>query len=309
MAALPKPSPYLADIQSIGTIFPGGTPAISSYGGPAGSFTTDNVFQPSPETERLLKYLEQREGKKINIKSFSDAPGGKDSIPSYAYGVYFHEPKVGGSSDPTARTVYLNSDKPDNNIAVLSHELGHAFDPRLADEYKAYKSSFPARAGMLEGNTALRNPVGFLNTFMLGPEVKVRLETEAQRAATENLRGIGYPTSSFTGDAWYKGYPGSFVNTGLDQAAALYSLPQNVPQGVPLDMLDTTRFQNLSSMGGGAPAIYSRRPALGPDDPEIDFTDEITRNLLQLGLDKKYRQAEEAIKSRNMKYINSRLER
>ena len=62
-------------------------------------------------------------------------------------------------------------------------------------------------------------------------------------------------------------------------------------------------------MGGGAPTIYSRRPSLGPDDPEIDFTDEITRNLLQLGLDKKYRRAEEAIKSRNKEYIESRLGR
>jgi hypothetical protein len=144
---------------------------------------------------------------------------------------------------------------------------------------------------------------------MLGPEVKVRLETEAQRAATDTLQNIGYPTKQFTDDPWYKGYPGSFVDTGLDQAASLYSLPLNVPRGVPTKMIDFQKGNKLGSMGQGDSRIFAKRPALGPDDPEIDFTDELTRRLLDLGLNKKYQQAEERIRSRNKEYIESRLGR
>jgi hypothetical protein len=62
-------------------------------------------------------------------------------------------------------------------------------------------------------------------------------------------------------------------------------------------------------MGQGDSRIFAKRPALGPDDPEINFTDELTRRLLDLGLNKKYQQAEERIRSRNKEYIESRLGR
>ena len=288
------------------SLFPGVPEPVGSYAGPVGSFDASRQFVPSPETERLIQYLEGREGKKINVKPFDQAPGG-DQLPSSAYGVFFGEAPQGGSADPTSRTVYLNPEQEGTNLAVLAHELGHAFDPNLPKEYAAYGASEPERIKALQEGTAQRNPVGFLNTYMLGPEVKVRLETEAQRAATENLKGIGYPTSQFTNDAWYKGYPGSFVTTGLDQAAALYSLPQNVPQGVPTEMMDFNRGRMFRSMGGGDAGTVVRRPALGPNDPEIDFSDEVARNLLNLGLSKKYNAAEEAARNRSKEYIETRL--
>lgn len=283
--------------------------AIATYGGPLGSFNPAGQYLPSPEADRLLRYLEGRSGKKINVKPFSEASNIPPEMRESAYGVYFHDNPVGGSQDPASRTVYLNPAQPGNNLAILSHELGHAFDPQLPTNYEAYYSSSPARIQSLLSNSARQNPVGFLNTYMLGPEVKVRLETEAQRAATEAMQNIGYPTKQFTDDSYYKGYPGSFVETGLDQAAALYSLPRNVPKGVPSELLDMNRYKAFSSMGQGSPNFVLNRPALGPDDPEIDFSDEVTRGLLQLGLDKKYQSAENRARTRNREYIESRLGR
>lgn len=292
-----------------GNLYPGVPSPVTTYAGPAGSFDATNTFRPSPETSRLLDYLKNKSGKNITVEPFSAFPGGPESFPPSTYGVYFDKAPRGGSSDPTTRTVYLNEKIPGSNLAVLSHELGHALDPNLPREYAAYGSSFPARARMLGENTARRNPVGFLNTFILGPEVKVRLETEAQRAGAQNLRDIGYPTKQFTEDTWYKGYPGSFVDTGLDQAATLYSLPQNVPQGIPSMMMDTTRNVNFGAMGGGLPSAFIQLPSQGPDNPEIDFTDEVARNMLNLALNNKYRQTEDLIRSRNKEYIDSRLGR
>ena len=291
-------------------LFPPGTTPVGSLAGPLGSFTPDSQFQPTPEAARILNYLEETSGKQINVKPFSSVPKELGFINEKAFGVYFGgNPEGGDSYDPKARTVYLNPQAPGNNVAVLAHELGHAFDPNLPRDYEAYGSSSPARIRSLNTTTALQNPVGFLNTYMLGPEVKVRLETEAQRAATDTLQNIGYPTKQFTDDPWYKGYPGSFVDTGLDQAASLYSLPLNVPRGVPTKMIDFQKGNKLGSMGQGDSRIFAKRPALGPDDPEIDFTDELTRRLLDLGLNKKYQQAEERIRSRNKEYIESRLGR
>lgn len=283
--------------------------SIATYGGPLGSFTPEGQYLPSPEADRLLRYLEDRSGKKVDVKPFSEALNVPPDMRETAYGVYFHDNPVGGSADPTSRTVYLNPAQPGNNIAILAHELGHAFDPQLPSDYKAYYSSSPERVQSLQSNYARQNPVGFLNTYMLGPEVKVRLETEAQRAATDAMQNIGYPTKQFTDDAYYKGYPASFVETGLDQASALYSLPQNVPQGVPSELMDVNRYKAFSSMGQGSPNFVLSRPALGPDDPEIDFSDEVTRGLLQLGLDKKYRSAENRVRTRNKDYMDSRLGR
>lgn len=307
MATPLKSISSLRGIQELGNIFPGESAPISSYGPSLGSFTAEGAFNPSPETARLLQYLEQREGKKINIKPFSSLTEQNVKPPYDSYGVYAGQAKKGGSSDPTERTVYINEKIPENNIAILAHELGHAFDPRLGDEWAALTSANRARMGSLEKTSTARDPLGFLNNYILGPEMKVRLETEAQRAATENLRNIGYPTRNFTSDPWYKGYPGSFVNTGLDQSALLYSYPENIPQGLPERMRDKTIEANLSSLGGGQATVYSRIPALGPDDPEINLEPEITRGLLQLGLNKKYRRAEERIKERNKQYIESRL--
>ena len=132
--------------------------AISTYGGPLGSFEAQGQYQPSPEAARLLGYFEDRFGKKINVKPFSEAPNIPPEMKENALGVYFFENSVGGSADPTSRTVYLNPTKFDNNVAILSHELGHAFDPQLPADYKSYYSSSPARVQSLQDNYARQNP-------------------------------------------------------------------------------------------------------------------------------------------------------
>lgn len=307
MAKPDQSYPIFLENSIEGSLYPGVPAEVSTYGGPVGTFNSNGAFRATPETERLLNYLETKYGKKITVKPTSEAPGGSDSLPQSIYGVYFGEAPIGGSSDPSGRTVYLNKAKSDIPLPVLSHELGHAFDPNLASNYEAYSRSFPSRTNQLLKTQANKDPVNFLNTFILGPEVKLRNETEAQRAAVQNLQDIGYPTKNFTNDAWYKGYPGSFIDTGLSQAALLSSLPSSVPQGVPTEMLGETRYQNFQSMGGGSPVAFIKRPALGSEDPEIDFTDEVIRNLLDLSLNEKYRRTEESIKDRSRRYIDSRL--
>lgn len=285
-------------------LFGGNSVETGALAGPVGSFTQDNVFVPSPESLRLINSIQAKEGKNIDVKPF---PTADESFPHSAYGVFFSQSPEGGSTDPKKRSVYLDPLKQDNNIFVLSHELGHAFDPNLNPASTAYDSSRPARINSLITNSDRRNPVGFLNTYILGPEASMRAETEAQRAGVQSLRDIGYPTKQITSDPYYKGYPSTYIDTGIDQAASLYSLPTNVPQGAPLRMMDANRERLFGSKGGGGAYTTVYRPALGPDDPELNFSDAFVRNLLDLSLNKRYQEAVQSIRNRNRAYINSAL--
>jgi hypothetical protein len=284
-------------------LFPGEPTAIKDVAGPAGVFEKDDTFVFSPEGQRLIDSVQAREGKRIGIKPSSS----RTDFPRGSYGVFFSNVPEGGSADPEKRFVYVDPSTGGNNLYVISHELGHAFDPALVPDETAYHGSWKARADSLMSNAERKNPVGFLKTYILGPELKVRRETEAQRASSQNLKEIGYPTREIEADPSFKGYPGSFINKGLDQSAALYSLPLNVPEGAPSQMLNSNRERVFNSMGGGNEGVFTYRPALGPNDPELNFSDSFVQNLLDLSLNKKYQEAEQSIRNRNRDYINSVL--
>lgn len=293
------------------SMYPGRSSGDYSAGGSLGRFGENSIFEPSPTGQRLIDYYKQKYKKDIDVKPFAEAPDPairEGQIP-WARGVFYgNNPLGGGSSDPQRRAVYVNPTEQNSGLFVVAHELGHAFDPELASRYQSYKSAGPARGETLTKSYEGRNPTVFLKTYMTGPEVKLKSETEAQRAAKESFKALGIPTGEIESDPWFKGYPAAFIETGLDQAAALYGMPRNVPRGVPQSMMDETLNRLYGSMGQphtGAPAYY--RPALGTDDPEIDFRSAVTKELLNLALDKRYRQAEDLIKSQTRSFIEDRL--
>lgn len=293
------------------SMYPGRSVGDYTAGGSLGRFGENSVFEPSPAGQRLIDYYKQKYGKNIDVESFAEAPDPalREGRAPWARGVFYSDNQLGGgSSDPTRRAVYVNPDNRDGGLFVVAHELGHAFDPELASRYESYKAAGPARGQALTKSYEGKNPTAFLKAYMTGPETKLKSETEAQRSAKESFKALGIPTGEIEGDPWFKGYPAAFIETGLDQAASLYAMPRNVPGGIPRNMMDETLYRLYQSMGQphtGGPTYY--RPALGADDPEIDFRDVVAKELLDLALDERYKQAENSIKNRTKTFIENRL--
>lgn len=267
--------------------------------GPIGTFTPEGAFNPTPEAKRVLDYLKTQYGKTIDVRP---VPGASD--PSVSVGGYFRQYGPGGSADPVNRTIYLNPYKAD--LSVLTHEAGHAFDPNLLRTETAYQASVPAQVQRLSADVANRNPTSFLYNYMMGPQALTKQETEAQRASAQFLEDVGYPTSNLRKDPSFQGYPRSFIDTGLTQAATDYSFPRNVPAEAA-HSFRMDRRSNLESMGQGDVSAGLRWRPESDNHVEFDFSDAFTQNMLDLALDKRYRQTEASIRDRANQYIEKVL--
>lgn len=258
--------------------------------GPIGTFTPEGAFNPTPEAKRVLDYLQTRYGKTIDIRP---VPGASD--PSVSVGGYFRQHGPGGSADPVNRTIYLNPYKAD--LSVLTHEAGHAFDPDLLRVETAYQASIPAQIQRFGADFANKNPTSFLYNYMKGPQTLAKQETEAQRASAQFLEDVGYPTANLRKEPSFRGYPYSFIDTGLAQAAANYSFPRNVPAEAA-HSFQMDRRSNLQSMGQNDVSAGLRWRPESDDHVEFDFSDAFAQNMLDLALDERYRRAEASMRDR-----------
>lgn len=267
--------------------------------GPVGTFTPEGAFVPTPEAKRVVDYLQSRYGKTLDVRP---VPGANN--PDVSVGGYFKQYGPGGATDPAKRTVYLNPYQAD--LSVLTHEAGHAFDPDLLRLETAYQASIPDQVRRFGSDFANENPVSFLYNYMKGPQTLSKQETEAQRAGAQFLEDVGYPTTNLRNHPSFKGYPYSFIQTGLDQAATNYSLPRNVPAEAA-HSFRMDRQSNLRSMGqDGVSAGLRWRPE-SDDHVEFDFSDAFAQNMLNLALDERYRRAEASIRDRAMQDIERKL--
>lgn len=275
----------------------------SVYGDPtdqlspsAGSFveseSTDGEksyrFEPSPAARKFLEdFRESSGGLSLNVQPLEKSPY---PTPPGIGGVYFSGDPKYGHINPKERAVYLNPNN--NNLFVLTHEAGHAADPLLD----------PKISSRARGNEATQNvisaysdpsvtPKAFLSSYLRGPLETARAEVQAQKSAAESMERAGVSPREQVLDLYFKGYPATKVEQGLD-TAALENVKRSI--GFPVEG-DLTPFSKEGPAGS--------RVAFSVFNP----SDIYARGLMNLGLDPEYRASEEAVRERARQMIDPEL--
>jgi len=179
--------------------------ATPSFGG---FNPSTNNYEFTSEGDTFKEYFKNKTGRNLNILPVN--PEVLKEKPELA-GYFDFRTKVGGSIDPVNRNIYMTS-KEENNPFIIAHEAGHAADPQINVSFNPSK---------VYSETPVNNPAAFLNSYIQGnPNAQKTFlsELEAQRAAVEDLKKLEIPTGAFQGDPWFKGYPVSFIEKGIENA-------------------------------------------------------------------------------------------
>lgn len=282
----PKKSVYPVDNTATYTA-PGGY-FTSSYPGSA-----DVQYNPSYETKKVLDYLESTKGKKIDIRQIPvDRANKGDSV---VHGYYVSGAPTGGHSDPKSRVLHLHHDA---STSTVAHEAAHAFDPALHEGN--LQEAAKQQAAINKQDRDYQTKSERLREYMsIVPTSRLRAETVAQQKAAEYMRGAGLDPSEFVADPWYKGYPASYIDKGLDTFAAATSTPSTV--GLLPSEQKQDYFETLH-MSGKMPTNTEIDA-----NTRVDFNPEFTQNLLDLALDRKYQAEEDRQRAAARNYIDRNL--
>lgn len=216
-----------------------------------GSFNPEGNYTYTPEGQKFKESFERQSGKTLTIKPFSE----KDIEESPGTYGFYKSRGPGGHTDVKNRVVYLG---PEGNVPdVIAHEVGHALDPNILNRESFYS----------------RNPKDFLTQYVK-TQTPFKSEVEAQRASVPLLEEAGIPTGGVRSNPWFKGYPASFVDKGINEATEILSRP-NAPRAV--EPFIGSRDSFISAPGEGAVAAQV-----------VDLTDNRTKNLLNLTLNPSY---------------------
>lgn len=242
-----------------------------------------NKYEVTPEGELYKNYFKGETGRDLVIQPFS--PG----IPEGPSGYFISQGRPGGSNDPKERIIYMSKEE-EGNPFIIAHEGAHAKDPNLANIRKQYSPE-------------VKDPVGFLrnyinNNFQSRPSMID--ETEAQRAAIEQLQDMGVSTGADQGDPWFKGYPADFIDRGLARAKQIVTAPK-----IP-DALREEAYESFAKNKVIPTSFVPYEPTY-PVHRDFDSSSRLAQNLLDLSLDSVYRDEEQRIRDNTRKYIDSRL--
>jgi len=271
----------------------------------AGSFV-DGRFVATPEGQLLLDYLNDKFGIPLEVRELG---GDKDiglGAGMSAGGIFtprgVDESGYGGSLDKKRRVVQLAPGE--ETTSILAHEAGHAYDPALvnapAQEEAAMRQANPLLDAVFKRNVPSDIAGGFLERYMGATPSSSRLAAEAvaQKNAAESLKALGIAHPEMQ-SSWYREYPNSYVESGLDKAYALMANPYapgtQARGGYMGQVLNTA-----GTAGSPVDTVYQQEDAT----KLWDMSGEITRKYANLGLNPSFAAKEREIQGRASDYLD-----
>lgn len=290
---------YVAPPESIsvGSFAPQTRPSTDPW---AASGTS---FEPTPEGRKLLEYFQSRYKVPLELREVSQT----DLEQRPELGGYFsssgtNKSGYGGSSDPFRRVVNLNPYM--GSAHVLAHEAGHAYDPTLlksADQVSRARAELGPQLEARVRENSVNDPGTYLNTYIdfMGPRRSFQAEVVAQREARKALEaaGIEHPERE---QAWYQGYPRSYIEQGIGSVMAQLSLPTVPSSALPA-------YAGAAFGNGGDSFIPGR--ILADTNTVVDVTGDRANKLLNLALNPSFQKAASDIETRSQAFLDRELGR
>lgn len=242
-----------------------------------GSFDDNQKYVFTPEGNKFKEVFKTLSNKELeikpNINNLSNPDGG------------YYQPynKDGGHFDPNKRTVYI-SPTGANSPEIIAHEAGHAIDPVIMQN-----ANYNIHADQA------RTPSELLNSHLKTTNFKA--EVEGQRAAVELLERTGIPTGGVRSDPYFKGYPASYIDNGIQEInkyASSYPIPNQLKPFA----------QEIYAQDG---KIIKSLNLNEPSTQVFDFNDRRTKGMLNLGLNQKYQDTVQETLKRARSYIDQKL--
>jgi len=250
------------------------------------------AFEPSPEAQAYLDEMRRRYGYDIEVRPNRPEAQGVS-------GYFNPSAKEGGSADPSKRVVYLDSEKP--GLYTLMHEMGHAMDPTLLKEDvhgRQLVRDFFERTGQGEN---IGRPVDYLSDYLfsMGPRRALRAELTAEEAAKFASQEAGLKDDEALRDK--AAYPFTYIQRGIEDFERVHTRP-NVPDAAKNEFLE--KFLKPGFGFSESPLILEM-----PSDANtvVDASDDYTRRVLDLALDREYQQKKDFEINRAIDYAKRRL--
>ena len=271
----------------------------------AGSFV-DGEFVATPEGQLLLNYLNDKFGIPIEVRELKGDGDVGLGAGMAAGGIFtpsgVDESGYGGSLDKTRRVIQLAPGE--ETTSILAHEAGHAYDPALvnapAQEDAAMRQAGPMLDAVFAKNVPSEISGAFLERYMGATPANSRLAAEAvaQKNAAESLKALDIEHPEMQ-SSWYREYPNSYVESGLDKAYALMANPY--APGTQARGGYMGQILNTAGMAGSPVDTAYRQD----DATKLwDMSDEITRKYANLVLNPSFAAKEREIQGRASDYLD-----
>lgn len=271
----------------------------------AGAFV-DGKFVATPEGQLLLDYLNSKFGIPIEVRQLKNSGGEGLGAGMAAGGVFrpggVDESGYGGSRDAQRRVIQLAPGS--ESASILAHEAGHAYDPALinapAQEEAVMRRANPLLDAVFANNVPSEASAEFLDRYMSATPAHSRLAAEAvaQKNAAESLKNLNFAHPE-TQLSWYREYPNSYVESGLDKAYALMANPY--APGTQDRGNYMGQVLNTAGIAGSPLGIGDREEEA---TKFWDMSDEIARRYMDLGLNPEFAAKEREIQNRASDYLD-----
>jgi len=225
---------------------------------------------------KALNYLQEQTGKKITTVVDKNSEGGGYFEPELKGGGLYNSP-----NEANQRSVFLG---PEAGYHTLFHEMGHARDPGLRQAWAKEKQFNPQKIMSLP---SAAERLDYFAQSQIHP--RVQSETEAQaysgfqlpRFAASNP-DLNINTAQTFNDPWFKEYPASFAQKGIDKFFAAETGSQATAVNFPTDL------------AGPGVAVQVSQP-------------NVSMNALKLALDKGVQNKEKEILDATISTVENRL--
>lgn len=242
-----------------------------------GAFDKNQKYVFTPEGNKFKEVFKNLSNKELEIKPNINNPSNPDG------GYYAPYNKDGGHSDPNKRTVYI-SPTGANSPEIIAHEAGHSIDPTIQQNAKYITHAEQART-----------PSELLNAHLKTTNFKA--EVEGQRAAVDLLNRSDIPTGGIRSDPYFKNYPASYIDKGIEETnkyASSYPIPNQLKPFAQDVYAQDSKIINPLKLNEPSVQIF-------------DFNDRRAKGMLNLGLNQKYQDTIQEALKRARSYIDQKL--
>ena len=240
-----------------------------------GAFDENQKYVFTPEGNKFKEIFKNLSGRELEIKTHNDPAGG---------GLYKPYDKDGGHLDPNKRTIYIAPTGGGNFPDIIAHEAGHSIDPTIQQNAKYINNAYQART-----------PSELLNAHLKTTNFKA--EVEGQRAAVDLLNRSDIPTGGIRSDPYFKNYPASYIDKGIEETnkySSSYPIPNQLKPFA----------QDVYAQDGKIITPFNLKD---PSLQVFNFDDRRTKGMLNLGLNQKYQDTIQETLKRARSYIDQKL--
>jgi len=240
-----------------------------------GAFDENQKYVFTPEGNKFKEIFKNLSGRELEIKTHNDPAGG---------GLYKPYDKDGGHLDPNKRTIYIAPTGIGNYPDIIAHEAGHSIDPTIQQNAKYINNAYQART-----------PSELLNAHLKTTNFKA--EVEGQRAAVDLLNRNEIPTGGIRSDPFFKNYPASYIDKGIEETnkySSSYPIPNQLKPFA----------QDVYAQDGKIITPFNLKD---PSVQVFNFDDRRTKGMLNLGLNQKYQDTIQETLKRARSYIDQKL--